>query len=93
MSFNGMQKYVWGHRVMVLNMFNGPNERVDVGGRFWGTWPGSSKNAGKMRIMVNTAELAIEPERVMDYEEYMRRYKDGSLPDTAAKKPWFLEGI
>lgn len=76
---------------MVLSMYNGPNLRVDVGGRYWGTWPGNSKNADKMRIMVNGAELAIEPERVIDYEEYFDRYKAGTLPAEAAGIPWFLE--
>jgi len=86
-----MNNWSWGHPVIVLSMYSGPNERIDVGGRFWGKWPGNSKNAGKMRIMVNSAELAIEPERVIDYQEYMDRYKDGTLPENAAGKPWFLE--
>ena len=86
-----MKTLPWAHPVMVLNMFQGPDNLVDVGGRYWGVWPGSSRNAGKMRIMVNGAELAIEPERVMDYQEYFDRYRAGTLPENAANKPWFLE--
>lgn len=83
----------WGEAVIILNMWIGPQQYVDTGGRYWGVWPGSSVNRGKMRIMHNGAELAIEKERVMRYDEYMKRYKAGTLPPNAAGKPWFLEGI
>ena len=81
----------WGTPVMILAMFRGPNDRVDVGGRYWGEWQRNSKNKGKLRIMVDSVELAIEPERVMNYQEYMNKFRANTLPENAAKKPWFLE--
>jgi hypothetical protein len=74
-----------------MGMFTGPNQRMDVGGRYWGEWPGSSRNVGKMRLMVNGSELAIEPERVLRYADYMKKFKEGALPKEAAGMPWFLE--
>lgn len=83
--------WTWSEPVMVLAMWNGPSGPIDVGGRYWGEWPGNSNNKGKMRIMVNGSELAIEPERVLPYEEYFDRYRAGTLPKEAAGRPWFLE--
>ena len=84
--------WMYGDPVMILNMTIGPNKSVDVGGRYWGEWPRNSRNAGKMRIMTEGVELAIEPQRVIRYEEYFDLYKRNALPKEAAGRPWFLEG-
>lgn len=84
------QKLNWGDQVVILKMFRGPNQYADIGARWWGTWPGNSKNAGKMRVMCDGVEIAVEKERIMRYDEYMKRYHEGTLPPDAAGKPWFL---
>lgn len=87
-----MADWVYGDPVMILGMTKGPNQKADVGGRYWGEWPGNSKHKGKMRIMTEGVELAIDPQRVLRYQEYMDHYKNGTLPKEAAGRPWFLEG-